>query len=552
VHTADGFAPAEHSPGQHGDLYRCSECGTVQQPSLPEADRLHDLYREMSDQRYLLEEEGRRETARRLLDKLTPHVPVGRLLDIGCGYGLLLDEARLRGYDVLGVDLSSDSVRHARDALGLPVLEGTAGELGLEAGTFDAIVMSDVIEHFDDPLRMLQLCQELLAPGGALVIATPDPSSITARLAGARWWSYLLAHHCLLPRRTLRELLEAQGLVLVAEHPYVRVFTGRYWLEGMAGRGGPAAAVAGVAARLLPPGRLLAATMGDDRTYIARRIDVLAPEEPIVSSRGRPRKVHVTIPARNAGQTVARLVDELAPEAADRALLVDDASADATVVTALAAGLEVLPVPAARGHGANRRTCYATAVLAGADVVVVLPGDHPCDPALISELSAPIEHGRADVVIGCRSDSEPVADGWLERPRRRLVRRMAELEAAVFGDRYPENRTGCAAYSTELLRSIAFLRNSDGPRFEQELRAQITASGARVVALTMPAGRESPPRALDERVRHLLGTVAVLVRFRLASRGGEWTLLRRPAMRLAPRPADEFVDRARVPVQGAP
>src|SRR5438045_9486610 len=86
--SPEGFAPANHGPGQHGDLYRCVECGTVQQASLPDGVKLHELYRLMRDDRYLVEEDGRRRTARRLLDLIGEHVRQGRLLDVGSGYGL--------------------------------------------------------------------------------------------------------------------------------------------------------------------------------------------------------------------------------------------------------------------------------------------------------------------------------------------------------------------------------------------------------------------------------------------------------------------------------
>ena len=56
----------------------------------------------MRDDEYLSEEAGRRATANRLLDLIGAHVPRGRLLDVGCGHGLLLDEARERGYDTVG------------------------------------------------------------------------------------------------------------------------------------------------------------------------------------------------------------------------------------------------------------------------------------------------------------------------------------------------------------------------------------------------------------------------------------------------------------------
>ena len=67
---AEAFSPSCHTPGAHGDLYACVECGTVQQPSLPAAAELAGLYREMSDEAYLAEEPGRRATARRLLDMI--------------------------------------------------------------------------------------------------------------------------------------------------------------------------------------------------------------------------------------------------------------------------------------------------------------------------------------------------------------------------------------------------------------------------------------------------------------------------------------------------
>ena len=92
--VADAFAPSCHSVSGYADLYACERCGTVQQPDLPSGAELHDLYRGMRDDAYLAEEAGRRVTARRLLDAIERHAPRGRMLEVGCGHGLLLDEAR--------------------------------------------------------------------------------------------------------------------------------------------------------------------------------------------------------------------------------------------------------------------------------------------------------------------------------------------------------------------------------------------------------------------------------------------------------------------------
>jgi SAM-dependent methyltransferase len=270
-HAPSAFAPSYHSVGEHGDLYRCRSCGTVHQPLLPQGSELHDLYRQMSDESYLLEEEGRRRTARRLLDLLGAHVPRGRLLEVGCGHGLLLDEARRRGYDVDGLELSEQAARYARETLGLPVREVALEDAALDRGGYDVVLAVDVIEHLDDPVVALASMCSLLAPGGALLIATPDPSSLVARVAGRRWWGYIPAHLCLIPRATLRELVRSNGLTVAEDVPHSLTFTLKYWLAGVSERGGRiAGAIAWVAARL-PRKLMVTASMRDERVLLGRQ-----------------------------------------------------------------------------------------------------------------------------------------------------------------------------------------------------------------------------------------------------------------------------------------
>jgi SAM-dependent methyltransferase len=267
---AESFSPTNHQPGQYGDLYQCATCGTVAQPSLPSGDALLELYRHMRDEHYLDEEAGRRATARRLLDAIGAHAPSGRLLDVGCGHGLLLDEARDRGYRPEGLELSEHAAAHARSAFGLTVHAMTLADVPPEQ-RFNVIVLADVIEHLDDPLQAIERCARLLEPGGVLCIVTPDPGSRTARLAGASWWGYLPAHTFLLPRQTLRGLLEERGLDIQADVPLVRQFTLRYWMAGLAERGGAIGNTVTALRKAVPPRARLSLSLGDERVIVARR-----------------------------------------------------------------------------------------------------------------------------------------------------------------------------------------------------------------------------------------------------------------------------------------
>ncbi len=532
VSPAD-LAPSSHPVGVHGGFFRCAECGALQQTALRGQRDLSELYREMRDDAYLVEEAGRRRTARLLLQRIAVHAKNGRLLDVGCGPGLLLDEARTCGFETVGLEMSRASAAHAR-ALGLDVREHTLDELAADE-RFDVIALVDVLEHLADPRDAIARCHEHLAPGGVLCVVTPDPSSATARLAGPRWWGLVPAHSYLLPRRTLIELLTASGLVVVADRPFVRSFSLSYWLSGLAGRTAGLRALGDAFEGSSLARQRLSLSLGDERAVLAARVPVREPAEPLVRDRGGAASVHVVLPAYNAARTIPEVARTLPVEAADRALLVDDASPDATSSVALQEGFEVIRHPANRGYGANQKTCYVRAALDGADVVVMVHADHQYDPRLLADMTRPIVEDRADVVIGSRMlEDEAIAGGM---PRWKWVgnRFLTALENLGFNRSYSEYHTGYRAYSVDLLRSVAFLRNSDSFVFDQEIFAQVVAHGARVVEVPIPTRYflEASSVSFWKSVGYGLRTLWVLARFRADRRARNWTLLRRPAARLS-------------------
>jgi SAM-dependent methyltransferase len=535
--VAEAFAPSRHETGRHGDLLACVECGTVQQPLLPAGDELHELYRDMSDDAYLGEEPGRRATAAHLLDLIGAQVASGRLLDVGCGHGLLLDEARSRGYETVGLELSRLAARHAREALGLEVHERPV-ETFVDLDGFDVVVLADVIEHLDDPVAAVDRCAGLLRPGGVLCVVTPDPSSVTARIAGRRWWGFVPAHACLLPRATLRELLSARGLVISVDVPLVRSFSARRWVSGLAERLGPVGKPVERLADALPDGASLSLALHDERVILANRIDVQRAPAPLLRDRGGPATVTLVLPAYEATRTIPTVADEIPVDAADRALLVDDASEDATTEVALAHGFDVIRHPENRGYGGSQKTGYARALLDGADVIVMVHADGQYAPGLVPEMVAPILAGEADMVIGSRLLRDRAIAGGMPRWKWLGNRMLTGIENRAFGVELSEYHTGYRAFSADLLRSIPFLRNSDDFVFDQEIFAQVLARDARVVEVPIPTRyfREASSVDLRTSIRYGVMTLGVLTRFTVDRRRGRWPLLRRTAGDLGAQP----------------
>jgi 2-polyprenyl-6-hydroxyphenyl methylase/3-demethylubiquinone-9 3-methyltransferase len=117
-----------------------------------------------------------------------------RLLDIGCGGGLLSEPMARLGADVVGADAAARNIPVAQlhaEAQGLTIdYRHITAEALAEAGeTFDIVLNMEVVEHVSDPQGFLNCCHTLLKPGGLMICSTlnRNTKSYIAAIIGAEW-----------------------------------------------------------------------------------------------------------------------------------------------------------------------------------------------------------------------------------------------------------------------------------------------------------------------------------------------------------------------------
>lgn len=149
----------------------------------------------------------------RLEDRMGGPPNGARLLEVGCGTGILLQEARGRGWSADAVELSAELAARARENNpGAVISTVDIQDHEPDGRGYDALICLDVLEHVLSPLEMVENCRELLKPGGLLLLQTPNTRSFRARTEGARWDMLDPAQHLnLFSSDALRVLLTTVG-----------------------------------------------------------------------------------------------------------------------------------------------------------------------------------------------------------------------------------------------------------------------------------------------------------------------------------------------------
>ncbi len=204
---------------------QCSTCGWIRQNPRPVSTVLAKYYTEdyephikaIEDEKGFWNRWDRRYGFWKRCRSVEKFVGVGRLLEIGCGTGIFLNEMRRRGWAVFGLEPNRRASEYARDRFGVDVFQGTLEEFEAPSEGFDLICLWNVLEHLPTPAKDLKRMEQMLKRGGLLVMSIPNLESLDRKLFGESWIGWELPRHLyLFPRHALQSFLEKNGMEIVA------------------------------------------------------------------------------------------------------------------------------------------------------------------------------------------------------------------------------------------------------------------------------------------------------------------------------------------------
>ena len=210
-------------------VVQCEKCSLLMLNPQPSDEKLKKIY--SSD--YFLgqktEEEAKqtikmkRATAKHYLSIIKDYnkKPIKRLLEVGCGNGEFLLEAKSHGIDVIGTDVSLGAIKKAQEKLGNSesVICGEIENIDFPANSFDVCVLSDSLEHVRDPNVLLKNVHNLIKRKGLLFVSTPSLDGLYHRLLKQRWMEFKPEHLFYFDSKTLKKLFLKTGYHCVDIHP---------------------------------------------------------------------------------------------------------------------------------------------------------------------------------------------------------------------------------------------------------------------------------------------------------------------------------------------
>lgn len=217
----------------HYRLVKCRKCGLVFSTPILEPKEIEKLYKE-SKLIYTDEIESLQKTYAYYLDKALVYVNSRKnFLEIGCGNGFFLEEAKKRGFKkIYGVEPSLEAIKKAPTAvIREKIIPDLFKKSLFKSNSFDFICFFHTLDHIVEPNRFLQDCYWVLKKEGLVLCITHDVSALSAKIFGELSPIFDIEHTYLFRKETLKRIFEKNGFEPLLVEKVANSYSLNYWLK---------------------------------------------------------------------------------------------------------------------------------------------------------------------------------------------------------------------------------------------------------------------------------------------------------------------------------
>lgn len=217
----------------HFRIVRCLNCGLTYSNPIYDPDKIVSLYKESCNPTEDdIKSSGKVYASylKSVLNKLSDKL---KILDIGCGDGFFLKEAKRLGFkELYGVEPSKNAVNNLIPELNRKkIIIDIFKRSQFKKDFFDVITFFQVFDHVLNPNKFLQDCHYLLKPGGYVLAIMHDAKSWQARLLGEKSPIFDFQHIYLFDKKNIKKIFENNGFIIDKIVNSINIYSAGYWLK---------------------------------------------------------------------------------------------------------------------------------------------------------------------------------------------------------------------------------------------------------------------------------------------------------------------------------
>jgi 2-polyprenyl-3-methyl-5-hydroxy-6-metoxy-1,4-benzoquinol methylase len=210
-------------------LYKCTSCNLIFSEHIKK--NFEEEYSKVEDTKYIEQIPFKEKYFKLFLNRIKPFLKKkSNVLEIGSYYGVLGNLIKPYVDNYTGLELSKHAAEYSKKKYSLNVMNDSLYKFLNKNFLFDVIVMSDVVEHLDDPFRIFNLIEKNLKPDGVLIFTTFNMDALIPKILGRKYHWIMPMHKFYFTDNTIKYSLNNNNMEIINIKKDTRLISVEYLL----------------------------------------------------------------------------------------------------------------------------------------------------------------------------------------------------------------------------------------------------------------------------------------------------------------------------------